>query len=230
MTLCDPMDYSPPGSFVNGILQARTLEWVAMPSSRGSSWPRDWTHVSYISRIGKGFFTTRATCKPGTLTLMKLMNPGEVLGCNLARGCDFSFHYRFLSFWFSLHQQMKKRSSNWWVCSATGILSWTPCVDLVALVYQLCVEIWPTGCPGGAPMGHPGCSFPEPQWSPFPIQVTGLCSLSVHQLELLHEDITRPAVPLKLLDPYAPFERQQLTCRYIVVYTERMIHGREIVL
>ena len=58
----------------------------------------------------------------------------------------------------------------------------------------------------------------------------GLCSLSVHQLELLCEDITRPAVPLKLLDPYAPFERQQLTCRYIVVYTERMIHGREIVL
>ena len=57
----------------------------------------------------------------------------------------------------------------------------------------------------------------------------GLCSLSVHQLELLHEDITRPAVPLKLLDPYAPFERQQLTCHYIVVYTERMIHGHEIV-
>ena len=36
-TLCDPMDYSPPGSSVHEILQARTLEWVAMPSSRGSS-------------------------------------------------------------------------------------------------------------------------------------------------------------------------------------------------
>ena len=36
-TLCDPMDSSPPGSTVRGILQARTLEWVAMPSSRGSS-------------------------------------------------------------------------------------------------------------------------------------------------------------------------------------------------
>jgi len=35
--LCDPMDCSPPGSSVHGILQARTLEWVAMPSSRGSS-------------------------------------------------------------------------------------------------------------------------------------------------------------------------------------------------
>ena len=35
--LCDPMDCSPPGSSVRGILQARILEWVAMPSSRGSS-------------------------------------------------------------------------------------------------------------------------------------------------------------------------------------------------
>ena len=45
-TLGDPMDCSAPGSSVHGILQARTPEWVAMPSSRGSSWPRDWTCVS----------------------------------------------------------------------------------------------------------------------------------------------------------------------------------------
>ena len=38
-TLCDPMDYSLPGSSVHGILQTRILEWVAMPSSRGSSRP-----------------------------------------------------------------------------------------------------------------------------------------------------------------------------------------------
>ena len=37
LTLCDPMDCNTPGSFVHGILQARILEWVAMPSSRGSS-------------------------------------------------------------------------------------------------------------------------------------------------------------------------------------------------
>ena len=36
LTLCNPMDYSPPGSSVHGILQARILEWVAVPSSRGS--------------------------------------------------------------------------------------------------------------------------------------------------------------------------------------------------
>ena len=47
-TLCDPMDCSPPGSSVRGILQARILKWVAMPSSRESSLPRDRTQVSCI--------------------------------------------------------------------------------------------------------------------------------------------------------------------------------------
>ena len=41
LTLCDPMDCRLPDSSVRGILQARILEWVAMPSSRGSSQPRD---------------------------------------------------------------------------------------------------------------------------------------------------------------------------------------------
>ena len=40
-TVCGPMDYSPPGSSVHGILQARILEWVAVSFSRGSSQPRD---------------------------------------------------------------------------------------------------------------------------------------------------------------------------------------------
>ena len=46
LSLCNPIDYSSPGSSVHGILQARILEWVAKPSSRGSSGPRDQTHVS----------------------------------------------------------------------------------------------------------------------------------------------------------------------------------------
>ena len=45
-SLCDPMDCSPPGSSVHGILWARILQWVALPSSSRSSWPRDRTHVS----------------------------------------------------------------------------------------------------------------------------------------------------------------------------------------
>ena len=54
-TLWDTRDCSPPGSFVHGILQARILEWAAIPFSRGSSWPRDWTWVSHIT--ARDFFT-----------------------------------------------------------------------------------------------------------------------------------------------------------------------------
>ena len=55
-TLCMPMDYSPPGSSVHGILQARILEWIGVPSSRGSSQPRDRTLIS--PTLVDGFFAT----------------------------------------------------------------------------------------------------------------------------------------------------------------------------
>ena len=58
LTLYDPINCSPPGSSVHEIFQARILEWVAMPSSRGSSQPRDPTQVSHIA--GR-FFTISAT-------------------------------------------------------------------------------------------------------------------------------------------------------------------------
>ena len=51
--LYDPRDCSLPGSSVHGILQAGILKWVAVPSSRGSSWPRDRTLISYVSCIGR---------------------------------------------------------------------------------------------------------------------------------------------------------------------------------
>ena len=53
LTLYDPMDYSLPGSSVHEILQARILEWVAIPFSRGSSRPRALTSLSYVSCIGR---------------------------------------------------------------------------------------------------------------------------------------------------------------------------------
>ena len=46
LTLCDPMDYSQPWSSVHGVSQARTLEWFVISFSRGSSRPRDQTHMS----------------------------------------------------------------------------------------------------------------------------------------------------------------------------------------
>ena len=60
------MDHSPPGSSVHGIIQAGILEWVAMLSSRRSSWPKDWAYISCISCIARWFFTTSTTWKaPG---------------------------------------------------------------------------------------------------------------------------------------------------------------------
>ena len=54
----------PSGGSVHGIFQVRVLEWVAMPSSRESSWPRDRTHVSCSSCITGGFFTSEQLGKP----------------------------------------------------------------------------------------------------------------------------------------------------------------------
>ena len=54
LAFCNLMDCSPPVFFVHGILQARILEWVAIPFSRGSSQPRDQTCISCVSCIGRG--------------------------------------------------------------------------------------------------------------------------------------------------------------------------------
>ena len=69
-TLCNPMDCSLPGSSVHGILQARTVEWVAMPSSRGSS--------IFLTYLGiKGSFWPR---DPGSLALQADSLPSEPPG------------------------------------------------------------------------------------------------------------------------------------------------------
>ena len=91
------MGCSPPGSSVHGILQARIPEWVVAPSSRGSSWPRDWTHVPCDSCITGGFSTSEPLGKPVLqkqtrnvwLVSSKVNNDGE--SCKLWAG-----------FWYSL--------------------------------------------------------------------------------------------------------------------------------
>ena len=79
------MDCSLPGSSAHGILQARILEWVAMPFSRGSSRPMNWTQVSCISCITSEYFTHWATweapvndlCRPNKLSLEEKLWPTE---------------------------------------------------------------------------------------------------------------------------------------------------------
>ena len=71
-TFCDPMDCSPPGSSVHGILQARILKWVTLPSFRGSSQHGDQTHISYVFCIGR-WVTTSTTWKTQMLSYTGLI-------------------------------------------------------------------------------------------------------------------------------------------------------------
>ena len=76
LTLCDPVDYNPPGSSVHGILQVRILEWVAIFSSRGSSRPKDQSLL--CCTVGR-FFTREAPGKPSCYPF-----------CQVPLGCLFS--------------------------------------------------------------------------------------------------------------------------------------------
>ena len=76
LTPCKPMT-SLPGSSVYGILQARILEWVAMPSSRESCRPRDWTWVSYIFFTGRQMFITSTTWEV----------PNRAHCCSVSKSC-----------------------------------------------------------------------------------------------------------------------------------------------
>ena len=68
------MDYSPLGSSVHGISHARIFEWVAISFSKGSSWLRDWTHVSCLA--GR-FFMTEPPGKPRESTLLQFKKKKE---------------------------------------------------------------------------------------------------------------------------------------------------------
>ena len=101
-TLCDPMDCSPPDSSVHGISQARILEWVAIPFSRGSSQPRDWTQVSCIA---SRFFTLWATREAPFKPLYKSYITGYkflfryVICKYFLLFCDPWFHFLNGVFW-----------------------------------------------------------------------------------------------------------------------------------
>ena len=85
-TVCNPMDHSLPSSSVYGILQARIREWVAVPFSRGSSQPRDW---SQISCIANGFFTLWDTREAPKCSSKYLISP--IYNIPYSDGC-FLFH------------------------------------------------------------------------------------------------------------------------------------------
>ena len=73
-TLCNTMDYSPPGSSLHEILQVRILECVAVPSSRGSSQPKNQTQVSCISRRILYCWMAREALKKASVSIIKEAN------------------------------------------------------------------------------------------------------------------------------------------------------------
>ena len=75
LTLCNPMECSPPGSSVEGILQSRKLKWVAIPFSRGSSWPRD--QPASLTLAGK-----RTICQSSLVKNLPA-NAGDLRVCRL---------------------------------------------------------------------------------------------------------------------------------------------------
>ena len=79
VSLCYHMDCSPPGFSVHGILQARTLEWVAIPFSRGSSWLRNQTQVCISGR----FSTVWATAAAAAKSLQSCPTLSDPMDCSL---------------------------------------------------------------------------------------------------------------------------------------------------
>ena len=105
----DPMGRSPPGSSVHGILQARTLEWVAMPSSRGSSQLKDRT---WDFCIAGGLFTIYTTREAPQNALLNSLSP---LLRHTAQKKRFFSKY---------HCSLTKHQERWWRCMRLMMFSW----------------------------------------------------------------------------------------------------------
>ena len=112
LTLCDPVDCSLLGSSVHGIFQARVLEWVAISFCRGSSQPRDWTHLSNVSCITGRFFTTGATHKakqnknPDQMIVKVLSENLWLVSTSLDKLTSRGFH--LMKFWEILLKSVPK--------------------------------------------------------------------------------------------------------------------------
>ena len=85
LTFCDPVDYSPSGSSLHRILQALILEWVVIPFSRGSSWPRDWILVSCIASRFFIIWATREAPQDSSIAGTDLPTKNDHLNLLLTR-------------------------------------------------------------------------------------------------------------------------------------------------
>ena len=112
-SLCDPLDYSPSGFSVRGILQARILEWVALPFCKGSSRPRDWTQVSLIA----GDSDSSLSEPPGKPRITMVF-----VNLSLDRGSSFGFTLEPQESW--RQQTLKPVSLNTHLEFGPRVISW----------------------------------------------------------------------------------------------------------
>ena len=137
------MDCSPPGSSVHGISQAKILEWVAVPFTRGSSWPRDWTCTSCIAG---GILITEPPSNPiklhgpqqskSTLAVPSTNTWGQQIGpfcgisslmwlCLLGLWLFLRYFTNDLVNWLSFPIKWNSKSTwEYWKCSRSIQLCW----------------------------------------------------------------------------------------------------------
>ena len=100
---CNSMDCSPPGSSVHGILPARILEWVTIPSSRGFSWPRDQTCVSCGSCIAcrsfmlshQKLYAGAEGTKTSPFTIIHIITAAIANTANILSWCHQRLHFQY---------------------------------------------------------------------------------------------------------------------------------------
>ena len=126
-TLCDHMDCSPLGSSVQRVLLGRILEWVVIPFSRGSSWPRDWTRVSCSARR---FFTIWATREGQDILTYTYMSP-----CNIH--CCLIGFLKHRMFWNMLISPSIFLSEVLWI---HGISWWLTGKEFVSFIYRIYIS------------------------------------------------------------------------------------------
>ena len=169
------MNCSLPGSSVNGILQTRILERVALPSSRGSSWPRDQTHVSCISCTASGFFTHWATWEAWFLVYWEFY-PKWVLGFVRC---------------FSASVNMIMWLSYFWPVDVMDYINWFSNVESTLHQIRSVAQLCPTLCD---PMNR---SMPG---LPVHHQLPEFTETHVHRVN----DAIQPSHPLSSPSPPAP--------------------------
>ena len=139
--LCNSMDCSPPGSSVHEILQGRRLEWVAMPFSKGSSWPRHQTHVSWVSCIGRwvlshkrhlgrtGGLISSVKCSiRRIIIIMKLMKSSNTARIHASWGSEMYLMNNYLYSFRSVTKSQWPQCNMWTLSYPTKNRTCTPCI------------------------------------------------------------------------------------------------------